>query len=254
MTTTATEALVLSPSRINCYLKCPRSYYYQYIERVQMPASPAMAVGSAVHEAIQKVHAAKWSLANKDEAAAALDELWQEQLQRTADPENPDAAKDIAAARDVWLPWYLQWIEPHVDIAVEEEFTLPIPGTDLAMRGFIDRVYRADGETIISDVKTGKRAPSAGDLATDLQLSMYSWAYREMVPGNCENALEIVQIRSKTVLRTTRTDEYLQHVVDDVIVPTAQAIQAGFFPANPGTKYGCSYCQYQGVCPVGQGA
>lgn len=249
----ASNGLTLSPTKITTYLRCPRSYYYQYVEKATVPKSPAMVVGSVVHEVIQLIHERDWTLADKDSAAAALEGLWADRCGETTDPEDPAANGSIGDACNTWLPWYLRWREGQIDIAVEEKWELPVPGTDLVMRGIVDRVYRTDGETIISDVKTGKRAPSMQDLNTDLQLSLYSWAYREMSGQNREDAIEVVQIRSKQTLRSRRTDGYLQRVIADTVTPTATAIQAGLFPANPATKFGCGYCDYQMLCPVGQG-
>jgi len=110
-----------------------------------------------------------------------------------------------------------------------------------------------DGEAVIADVKTGKRSPSAQDLATNLQLSIYSWAYRQMSRGQHEDCMEIVQVRAKKGLRAERTDAYLAHVIEDVVKPTAAAITAGHFPTNPGTLFGCNYCDYQALCAIGQG-
>ncbi|HOU24564.1 MAG TPA: PD-(D/E)XK nuclease family protein, partial [Anaerolineae bacterium] len=177
--------------------------------------------------------------------------LWKLVSPHTADPSSPQAAQDIAEAKKVWLPWYLAWSSFHTTIAVEEPWTLDVPGTNLQLRGTIDRLYREDGTAVLSDVKTGKRAPSASDLANDLQLTVYSWACRQM--GLREDFLEIVHIRKQECLRTTRTDAYIAGVMETTVLPVHRAIQAGFFPANPRSQYGCGYCDYTAYCPVGRG-
>lgn len=243
----STQIPTLSATRLSQYLSCPYGYKLKYIDRVEQRTSRAMYLGSAVHDVIRTAHENKWGPDDMQLAADAMAEQWAE---HEGDPEYDKAAREAA---QVWLPWYLDWAAGHFNIAVEEKFLLPIPGTDLELTGYMDRVYRAAGETVVSDVKTGKRAPSANDLATDLQLSLYSWAFREMSSQNREDALEIVQIRSRKTLRTYRTDEYLDHVIAAVVVPTARSIEAGLFPANPSSKYGCGYCEFNASCPVGQG-
>lgn len=246
------QSTALGPSKINTYLNCPRSYQFQYLERRDAPSSPAATLGSTVHSAIEMIHREHLTSKDMDEAAEFLMSLWGEVRDSTTDPDDADVAASLELARDEWLPWYLKFIEPQVDIVVEDRWNLEIDGVRL--QGTVDRVYREDGgATVISDVKTGKRAPSAQDLNTDLQLSLYTWAVRQQGIHEEHDPVEIVMLRKATTVRTTRTDEYLQHVLDDVVIPAARGIEAGNFPCNPGRKFGCAYCNYQRFCPVGQG-
>jgi hypothetical protein len=85
---------------------------------------------------------------------------------------------------------------------------------------------------------------------------MYDVAFRR-VAGDQEHPLEIVHLPSQQTYRTSRTAEYLEHVMRDVVRPVALAIEhateTGNWPCNPGTLWGCSYCVFQHACPVGQG-
>lgn len=249
------ESPCLGPSKIIQYLRCPMSYKLQYVDKLPSKSSPAASVGSTVHKVIETAHRSGWSAENMDEAAALLEELWGAVRPHTSDPDDPQAGKSINEARDVWLPWYLSWQDGQRTIASEERWRIDLEtnGMVIPMQGTIDRVYRADGSVIVSDVKTGQRKPSQADLSNDLQLSLYSWAFREM-SGQAETWMEIVWMRSQETLRTVRTAAYLRHVVDDVVIPAAKAINAGVYPCNPHTKYGCNYCDHKSACPVGQGA
>jgi putative RecB family exonuclease len=241
---------VLGPSKISTYLRCPKAFQYQYVERQFAPSSVAAAVGSTVHQVCAQSHHRNWTREDADRAADMLHDLWQLVSPHTADPTSPTAAADIIEAQNVWLPWYLTWTAGQTTIAVEEPWRLTIPGTDVELRGTVDRFYRQDGNVVLSDLKTGKRAPRAADLANDLQLTLYAWAGRQM--GLREDRLEIVQIRDQALLQTTRTDAYIQGVIETTVLPVHRAIQAGLFPANPRSQYGCGYCDYTAVCPVGR--
>ena len=243
-------SVALGPSKIATYLKCGLAYKFQYIDKVRKPASPAMVLGSSVHEVIRMAHNNKWKPNHAVDAASALEKLWEEVRGTTTDPDDIEANLGKEEAAKVWLPWYLDWISEQRDIAVEERWELDYDG--IKMQGTIDRVYRHNGQTVISDVKTGKRAPTAADLMNDPQLSIYSWAWRELA-GVAEDNLEIVQIRSRTPHRTIRSDKYLDDYMQLSVVPVAKQIAAGYFPANPSPKYGCSFCTYQENCPLGQG-
>lgn len=242
----------LGPSKLRTYLQCPRKFEYQYVERLSRPSAPAATVGSVVHKVVQHAHRAHWSLADADEAAEMLSDLWLVVKGETDDPHSYEAAAAIKDAQDVWLPWYLQWIAGQTDIAVEEQWTLAVPGTDLTLRGTIDRVYIAGGVVTISDVKTGKRTPSGLSLANDLQLTLYSWAGREL--GLREDVLEIVAMRAQGVQMTTRTDAYIAAVMEQTVLPAHEQIKAGRFPANPDSQFGCGYCAYRDRCVVGRGS
>lgn len=242
-----TDSAMLGASKINTYLRCPKSYEYQYVQKLPSQRSPAAAVGSTVHEIVRLAHLLRWTTDNQDEAADALTKLWERVREETTDPEDPQADQSITKAADEWLPWYLHWSNKHINIAVEEGWELEVPGTGIILRGTVDRIYRAAGEVVISDVKTGGRVPTEEDMATDLQLSLYAWACRQM--GVHDDAVEIVAMRGKKSLRSRRTDAYLEHIV----LPVHDGIQREYFPANPGTRYGCRFCSYEGICPIGRG-
>ena len=245
-----TKSDALGPSKISTYLQCPRQYQYKYIDRIPAPSSPAAALGSTFHAIVSKARAEHWTPDCAGQAAEALTELWDIVRPETSDPDDPNAAAAFLDARDKWLAWYLEWSEPQDDIWVEQFFDLEVMGIEL--QGTVDRVYTQDGRTVISDVKTGKRTPSDSDLGTDLQLSLYSYAYR-LLTESTEDALEICHVRTQKTPQTHRTDKYLEAVIADVVVPVAVAIEQGIFPCNPATKFGCGYCDYQQGCPVGRG-
>ncbi len=245
------ESTCLGPSKIVQYLRCPMSYKLKYVDRIPTKSSPAASVGSTVHKVIEVAHRCGWSAENMDEATALLEELWPAVSVHTTDPEDPQASKSILQARDVWLPWYLSWQGGQRTIASEERWRIDLEtnGMIIPMEGTIDRVYRIDGSVIVSDVKTGQRKPSPDDLASDLQLSLYSWAFREM-SGQEEDAIEIVWMRTQETLRTRRSREYIARVIEHQVVPAARGIQAGQFPCNTNTRYGCNYCDHKSHCPL----
>jgi putative RecB family exonuclease len=244
----------LGASKLSTYLRCPRAYRYQYVEKIKVPSSPAAALGTAIHSVIQQIHLSRWTLDQADTVADLMASTWEEIRVRTADPDDPEAATGAVQAANEWLPWYLHWRRDQIDVAVEERWELTVTnlGPAVTLRGTIDRVYRADGKSVLSDVKSGKRAPSEQDLATDLQLSIYAWACREC--GFEPDGIEIVMLRSKKVLQTARTSAYLDGVISHTVLPAAQGIAAGVFPCNPSSRFGCGYCDFQSLCPVGKGS
>src|SRR5690606_5973647 len=71
------------------------------------------------------------------------------------------------------------WIAPNGDPGVEVGFEYPVAGTDVVVRGFIDRVYEtASGSLVAVDLKTGaSKQPSLR------QLGIYKVALEQKFPG-----------------------------------------------------------------------
>jgi hypothetical protein len=253
---------ILGPSKIQTYLYCPLSFRLRYIDRVPTLPRAEPALGTAIHGVIAYAHTQRWSERQADEAAEMLEEIW-DGIEPTGKDE-PDVTIAYRQARDVWIPAYLQWSCGQETVCIEERWRCDVDddGQEIPLQGTIDRVYRdSDGRLVVSDVKSGARAPSKADVATHLQLSLYAWAFQQATGSNGNEVLELVHLRgfgSKAEeklfsFRTRRSPEYLDAVIDHVVIPVHRQIAAGQFPANPGGLYGCNHCDVQHACPIGQG-
>lgn len=261
---------ILGPSKIDSYLKCPLAYRLKYIERVPGRRRAPAALGSAIHGVIAHAHQEGWSDRDSGDAAGMLEAIW-DGLADVEGADDPDVIVSYRQARDVWLPGYLGWAAGQQTLCVETRWQCEVEtedGTVIPLQGTIDRVYEdSDGTMVVSDVKSGERAPSKDTIATHLQLSLYSLAFRQSTAGDGSEALELVHLRGfdsrggraagsgllPHQFRTSRTWEYLDAVIDHVVIPVHQQIEAGIFPAHPGSLYGCNHCDVQHSCPIGQG-
>lgn len=245
-----TQSDILGASKIDTYRDCPLRYRLQYVDKLEVPSKPAMVVGSCVHKALEIAHERKWRAEDAPQAAQVLRDLWRRVIGETTPEGRGDAIARVEKLATQGIPWYLQWrwATGQIDIATEHRWDATVPGTDIQLRGTWDRLYRADGQTVVSDVKSGRYLPR--DMDTDLQLTLYSWAYRQTFPGKAEGALEIVGIGLRKVVRTTRTDEQHQQTIEAVVVPVAESIARGDFPPNTNCRYGCQTCNYYNDCPA----
>lgn len=245
----------LGTSKITSFLYCPRQFYYQYILKMQCAAHPAATLGTCVHSVIQHAHRMNWTTANADDARALLVETWAETKQYTTDPDDPEANLAVVAAGDEWLPWYLWWTRMQIDVAVEERWEFAVGDSGVTLTGTIDRIYRENGRLLLSDVKTGRRSLPPTDLANDLQLSIYAWAARQM--DLALDGLEHVVVRKQKTLSTIRSPQYLSAVIEQTVLPAAQAIEIAAatdnWTCNTASKWGCGFCRFQSVCEVGAG-
>ena len=232
-------------SEFSSYLRCPKSYWYQYVQKTEYDSTPAMHLGTIVHQAIAAVHDADLST---DEAQEVLAQLWEQS------PENirTDAktVKKYAAAQSAWIPWYVSAVAGQESVGVEAYLQQPV-NNNLQINGTLDRVYLDDnGGCVIADAKTGRNKPRY--LENDLQLSVYAWLWQQN-SGVLPSRVEIWHLPSQTVSSAIRTEESLEAVISDVVEPIANAISLGLFPANSGHPFGCDFCSFRHLCTVGTG-
>ena len=57
---------LFSFSRLERYAKCPKSFYYKYVLEIEEPISEPLALGKAVHAAIERFLKAQWANEKKD--------------------------------------------------------------------------------------------------------------------------------------------------------------------------------------------
>jgi RecB family exonuclease len=132
---------------------------------------------------------------------------------------------------------------------VEKEFELSFSNAAYSLKGIIDLVATIDEQDVIIDHKTAKRSMSEGDVASDLQLTCYALAYRNIF-GAEENQLRFdVMVRNKTPkiqqLPTMRSQRDIDRFLK-VIGYVSKAIENGIFYPTP--NFMCAACGYRDRC------
>ncbi len=249
----------ITASKIQAYLTCPRKFAFRYIEKVP-PAwkAAALALGSAVHSALQVFHEKRMEgiTAPADEVAAVfLTDFAAQQVDDLRFKDGEDAAA-LASTGDALIRAY---VAENADLsvrAVEWPFQVPLadPGTGEILgpdlRGVFDLLLPDDQ---IVELKTAARAYDPDTLARNLQFSAYVYAYRQAFGR--EPTLRIVALlkhkkpklaRYETA-RSPETRTWFVHLAAEV----ARAIDAHAFPPNPG--WPCNDCEYQHACAAWRG-
>jgi len=115
------------------------------------------------------------------------------------------------------------------------------------MKGRLDLVT-SDG---IVEVKTSSRSTNSHDVDASLQLTMYSWAYRQMY-GKAEETLKNVTLiktnTPKLQITETRREEVDHEVLMALVRQVIRAVKKKVFYKNPNTRYGCRFCVYHNIC------
>ena len=241
----------LSFSSVSCFLRCPRQFYYRYVEGSKVPPAGAMLRGRAFHESVEHNYNAKIATGAdvpvedaRGVAAAAFDRMADSSEAVWSDDEPRGKALDNAVACAVE---HRTEIAPSVMPAlVEQKWSIDLWGDGYTLVGVWDVV---DQQEVIGDSKSWSKPPSAADVDKDLQLTAYSTAYRALT-GRHEGGLRLDGVvlprQGKTKLRpaeakrfsTVRT-EAENAWFKDLVANVAKGIRAESFPPNP-TGWHCS--------------
>lgn len=194
--TTTTASRTRSHSQLNDYLHCSWSFRLKRILRIEESPSCWLPGGIAFHAATEGFDVALW----EDEATvrAEGDGPWREEFVRSFERQievltekQPDVSKWRTAGRktadkpngedlDWWhtagqdmvtgyVNWRLTtsdtWVvatvkgAPGVEVEVRSEFG------GVPVVGYVDRLFRVDGQLVLADLKTGSRIPQPTQLA-----------------------------------------------------------------------------------------
>ena len=249
----STRALIHAPwsaSKVATALRCPRLFYFRYIERVPEPeVMPEARIGKAIHAAIEKVLqgapiAEALALARldlPDEAdQARFDALG------TAVPPFVERVREFRKRRRVQR----QLVE--YSLAVREDMTVTqFYSGDAFYRGILDVGYLYDEDAIaVIDHKTGIRYPAA---RIDDQMEGYAvlaalgfksarrvwlgvhWVAERAVEWR--PPIELAQVHARLV----------PNLLDN-IEAASLAVSDG---PRPNTGYHCDRCTYRSLCPTG---
>jgi CRISPR/Cas system-associated exonuclease Cas4 (RecB family) len=248
----------LSPSSIGTYLKCPRQFWFRYIERLEPAFRPvALAFGSAFHETI-----AQWLLAcasGQRVSPEALHELFRramgDELRRDGPPilfDDEETEDDLVARGKHMLDAFARAVRPPervvgVEVPFELELVDPETGEVLPpLVGAVDAVIE-NGATELWELKTAARRWSDDALSFNLQATAYWRGMRDVYPG--------AQVRLLVVTKTRSPDVQLEHLVRgpsderDLIataVGVSRAVEAGV--DHPLRSWACKSCPYAGAC------
>jgi RecB family exonuclease len=247
----------LSYSSVSLFQACPRAWFYRYVEKLRVPASPALVMGSAFHATIEHILRAKVTGEVVDPTST-----WAVEWQRVQEQEiawNGDLPEALAAdgARMITSPASLALLaslSPLIENGapvIEKRIELRVPGVPIPVIGFIDFIG-TDGTP--GDFKTAARAWPADKAAKEDQATVYLAALNQA--GYTLNPdrrfTHYVWTKGKApkveTFTTTRTVGQMFGLMSN-IKTIWDSIQAGLFPTNT-TTWKCSprFCDAWPVC------
>lgn len=251
----------VSPSRLNCWLKCPRAYSLRYLEGIRTPTTPSLFLGTAVHALLEHVyrHRQLGIRLEAGDVARRLAESWAalvDEEEMAFDSPEDEAAMRKQAVDLVGV--YLAHIpadEPKplaVEATVEAPLVDPATGEDLGvpLLGIMDLVLDSEAGPVIADFKTSARSSEPLEIVHEVQLTSYAYLLRH-VEQRQEAGLEIrslIKTRQPKVeihAYPARTDAHFRRLFS-LLREYLDALDAGRFNYRPG--FGCAMCDFREQC------
>lgn len=249
----------ITPSRLACWLDCPRRYRMTYLDRPPPARGGAWAhstLGAVVHNALRAVFDLPLESRTPAAAARLVDRHW------ASDGFRDD--EQIALYRERARGWVADYVAEldATDDPVGVERWVSVPTGRIVAEGRVDRVDQRGGELVVIDYKTGRHALTVDDARSSQALALYALAVRRTLRRPCRR-VELHHLPTGEVAAWEHTEPSLQRhlarmeeAADDAALAT-DTLAAGGDPERlfpPRTSPGCSYCDFRRHCPEGQAA
>lgn len=255
--------LQAAPSRLACYLDCPRRYRFTYLDRPAPPKGPPWAhnsFGAAVHSALAGWWKAPRERRTVAHAAELLDGAW------LVDGYRDDSQRQRARERaHEMVARYVAKLDPD-DEPLGVERTVALKTERAALFGRVDRIDDRPGEgVVVVDYKTGRQVLTVDDARSSLALAIYAVGAARTLRRPCRR-VELHHLPSGSVLAWEHTDEGLsRHVaransVAADIADLDERFRAGVAPEEADRMYPpsvgslCAWCDFNRCCPEGSAA
>lgn len=266
------EPVKLSGSSVDSLTACSLRWFLGHEARGESASTTAQGFGSLVH-AIAADVVRRDVEPDVDAMAARLDEVWHRLDHQAAwigDREREAARESLVR----FARWHRE--NPRQVLAAEHEFAIDLVagGESVRIRGSMDRVeIDAEGRIHVVDFKTGKRAPSAADVAQHAQLGVYQVAVdhgaaADVAATAASGGAELVHLRVPSGARSPDDPKVVGQAAPapdqpffalDLLAESARTIRSERLVARPNDY--CGYCDFQTLCPTmtgptlhGQGA
>lgn len=141
-----------SPSSLNRFLQCPLAFYYEHLLKVPVPSSNAALMGTAVHQALERL------FGKKERSGKALLEYFREEMERIRGLMDPSEWEQRLDRGLYFLPLYFQEKAPGwPDFSLTEFRVRELEVDGVPVTGIIDRIDLVDGDkAVVLDYKTGR--------------------------------------------------------------------------------------------------
>ncbi|MFE1191965.1 ATP-dependent helicase [Streptomyces olivaceoviridis] len=175
------QPVVLSGSALDQLANtCALQWFLGREVKADAPATTAQGFGNVVHVLADEVASGR-TPADLDVLMERLDSVWNA-LAFDAPWKSRQEKDNARVALERFLNWHVLARAGRTPVASEHDFDVTLEAGDyqVRIRGQMDRVETdAEGRAYVVDFKTGKQAPTAGEVERHPQLAVYQLAVRE---------------------------------------------------------------------------
>ena len=252
----------LTLDQIHTYLHCPAEYRFKYEMGIPMDDHVSVKYKKAIHRTINYLYFSvlggrmptskqmkdKWATLWAEETAA-IPELSEFLLRERPRQSAPKVDKHITQGFELIHNFYhYNKDNIGIPIAVDHEFRVPVGGVTIKgnfelIKETIDK-SNSNRFIEIVDFKTGNEATDMFLVNNDLNLSLMSYAFRNLFQGE-EDRLTLNYIKSGKEIYTSRTEKDFDRM-KAIIEGVAEGIaNKRFYPRQ---SFMCKSCPFKEVC------
>jgi DNA helicase-2/ATP-dependent DNA helicase PcrA len=240
------QELLISHKQVDDYETCPLKYRYVHVLRVPILRHHTVVYGSTIHAVVEFYlkRRVEGNYTSLEDLLAEYDRKWLNQGFLTWQHQEARKAAGREALVRFWHQEEAHGIKPAY---IEKDFAFSVGNN--RVRGRFDRVDEDLLGAIIVDYKTSevtKQKDANRRVADNLQLKMYSVAWREMT-GRLPQRVELRFIESNVTGAHTPTEKDAAEAIG-AVEAAAAGIRARRFEAKP-SHFACRYCAYSQICP-----
>lgn len=264
------EQIVWDVSSLKKFQKCPRRYYLTQIEGWRPKIRDvAPNWGTAVHDSLELYDKLRLDGMEYEEAVMQTVEYMLSNPWYLQNPEIGEEASDNR--RTLWtairaIVWYTTQYRddvlktatmPNGDAALEIRFELPVEGTKYRLSGRIDKIVWKDNDLFLLDRKTTKSTLSSwyfNDFETDIQMTAYLWAAKQMgvdasgfLIEGIQAAVDFNRIQRASILKSDAQIEEFEKELRLTMQEAENCHKEGFWRTGAGCA-GYAGCDMHGIC------
>ena len=254
----------LSPTSVNTWSKCPREFYYSYMEKQPTAPNIALVKGSVVHKVLELFYK-EYRKDPKEFFEKAFEKAWKgedkkiKQIELTPEQLEKEKADAYGMIMDYNYKFNMQVKalmraekvenERHAFYLLRPKFReMWVEDKELKCAGFIDRVDKGfDGMITLGDYKTSSKYGIGLPESFKRQLSIYGLLYnrtQHIMP----NFVSIIFLRygEEYILEVTPSLlKYARNTIDNVWSRT-RSVSISDYPMHEGIL--CGWCPFKDIC------